>query len=209
MRYTYSRSKLSAVLTGLIAVMAFEACALEGKVVEAASRKPVPGVFVIAGWEGQLALGAVQPHTKCIHSALVLTDEQGRFRLSAFPANMNPLIINRQFTIGIYKPGFREVSRSEDAKIFVVAARKSQTADEFGDIHGTYIPFGCGGNDRKLIPLLKALARELEPIAKTPKQREQVGSILFTLDAIESGDEVAFKNLRKRLQEESKRGERK
>lgn len=153
---------------------------------------------MVAGWDGQLSGIAVQPHSKCFKSEVAITDALGRFSLSEFAAKMNPFIVNQHRTIGIYKPGFQEVSRSEDSRRFEVIRRMDSNPKEFDDVRGSYLPLGCGVDDRKLVPVMKALAAELAQLARTTKQKEQVGDMLFNIDFIEGGQEEAFRKAQQR-----------
>ena len=200
-----SMTKVKTVLAGSAAILtlAFIAArcfALEGEVLEEGTNKPIAGAFVVAAWMGQ-AYNPVQSASVCYHAEIVTTNEKGRFRVSEFSGNLNPLIVQRDRLLDVYAPGYNVSPNSlfEAGKYFMT--RRTGTKEEqFAQVKSASTYDCIDSLDRRLLPMYRASYQERASLAVTDKQKRTVISgTLWAIERIELGEAAAGKNLDLRI----------
>jgi hypothetical protein len=186
-------SFLIACLTS--ALFPFAAAALDGRVIDKATGQALSDVFVIARWEGETA-NPVHSKSVCYHAEITTTTTDGKFRIPELSGNLDPFIVHRYRSISYYKPGYR-VTTSDDEPLQIMERRKDPQS--FEDVaRFSKPPYGCGGDSKTFLPILKASISELEPLARTTEDRRLMRDRLYNAESIELGEEVARKNLNRR-----------
>lgn len=186
----------------LLVASCSSALALEGRIVEVGANRPVPGAFIVATWIGEVSVG-VQRSSRCYHIEIVESDERGEFRVSDFSGNLNPFISNRRRGIDAYAPGWSVQVASETAeRIELVTSTRTGTKEEqFAQVHMPST-FDClNADDRRLLPLYRALHRDLSSVAVTISQKKSVLQTLKNIESVELGEDVAARNYARRLTE--------
>ena len=189
------------ILGGLtLAYVALSVIASEGTVIDQTTGKPIGGAFVIAYWNGNTGW-VVQPSTSCYYVEATTTNEKGRFDVSMFTGNLNPLRKDRTRNIHIYVPGYYATSKSDDEKlVFMMAPREGSKSEQFKDIvdmgnQGA----GCSSGDKKSrLPFLRARQRELAALATTKSERTDAERELAYADILEFGEKIADEKFQKR-----------
>lgn len=182
------RVLLMALLFPLVAC-AFSGNAIEGHVLEAGTKKPLPGAIVIARWE-KTYVSIGHSSSACVHVESAVTDEQGRFRLPTWRGKT-------PHDLDTHKPGYeRSPERDGTAGEYdVVLQPFTGTKEErLKYLQRVNSATGCGsaGESKKnLLPLAKALYEEALGLAKTEDEKKIVNNLLFSLEIIELGYEVA------------------
>ena len=188
------------ILGGLtLAYVALSVIASEGTVIDQTTGKPIAGAFVIAYWNGNTGW-VVQPSTSCYYVEATTTNEKGRFDVSMFTGNLNPLRKDRTRNIHIYVPGYYATSKSDDEKlVFMMAPREGSKSEQFKDIIDSGNPRGCSSVDKKItLPYLRALHKELAALATTKDENDRVESTMIIADSVEFGEDIARQNYQKR-----------
>jgi hypothetical protein len=196
---------MKALLFALTFLAGLSATAQEGRITEAGTGRPVAGAFVFAEWTGQ-APNPVDAATICLHAEITTTDEEGRFKLSAWSGNFDPLITDRRRVLGVYKPGYQVAKESRrDELQFVMEPSAGTQAERFARAARPYAAFGCGLSDKDLLPFLKAQVSELGPLAHSKDEQRRLSSKLFLVEKIELGEAEAMRRSadRRRARESS------
>lgn len=172
--------------------------ALQGQVVESGTGRPLPGVFVFVWWMGDMSI-AVQPATRCYKADILTTDSEGRFRVPEMSGNINPLITDRRRNLRFYKPGYREMERAVASERVEMGKRDPQKrAQSFVEVFEEALPSYCDFDDKKLLPLFKAMDPELSALAETRQEKEKSLGIKYAIEQIELGEDAARRNLDER-----------
>jgi hypothetical protein len=202
--------KSKAMWTGVIAIIAcaiaLETWAERGQVLEEGTKRPIAGVYVIAEWRGNIPNPA-QPHSVCYHAEVAVTGSDGRYLVPAFSGNLNPAIVERRFSIYLYKPGYRESPiEMEKERIKFMSARTGQRDEQFGQIARLRLGRQCDEEQKRFLPARKAQGSELDGLAETARQRDLVDGLLFGVDELEFGESVAEDRQKQRKLERAKAG---
>ena len=186
------------VIIGLVCLFWSET----GQVVDGATGKPLAGVHVVARWDGQGFAGVVSKHT-CFKVEAAQTNEKGRFSLSPFSWNFNPLLSDRQRTLIFYKRGFKApepVAEPNDSMV-AMTADKQTGLDRLKYIGGSAGAATCGTlqqQRRALLPLYRAVYEESKEIASSPEDLRWLDSALHSLESLTMGDDTANQDFRDR-----------
>ncbi len=185
----------------LLAYFALTVIASEGTVIDQTTGKPIAGAFVIAYWIGNTGF-IVQPHSSCYHVEATTTDEKGRFNVSMFTGNLNPVRRDRTRNVHIYVPGYESTYKSDAEKlVFMMARREGPRSEQFKAIMGLGRSQGAGcssGDQKSRVPYLRALHKELAALASTANERGVADEALSSADILEFGEEIANQNYQKR-----------
>jgi hypothetical protein len=187
---TNTKKTILKILGGLvIAYFAITAIASTGTVVDDKG-KPIKGAFVTAYWNGDTSI-AVQPHSVCYHLEATTTDENGRFRIPIFSGNLNPFVGDRQRSIGVFVPGYRETyfSDREHYKL-KFAPLEGTKSEQFEMVNRYFMGAGCG-NEKAQLPMLKARHVELVKLAESKEEQKICDALLFGIEYIEFGKKIA------------------
>ncbi len=185
-----------AILFGLYSVYA-----AQGTVIDGSTGKPMAGVHVVAAWYGSASV-AVQPATRCYHAEAAVTDERGRFSLSTFSGNWNPLMLDRTRSVWAIAPGYMTSDKSDVGSLEFVLVPATGTREEQFKALPTGHVLGCGEDNRQFLPFLRTLYKEAARLAHTQEERRVASSRLFDIEYIELGADEAFRRSSARLRDE-------
>jgi hypothetical protein len=189
---TNTKKTILKILGGLvIAYFAITAIASTGTVVDDKG-KPIKGAQIIAYWNGNAGF-FVQPTTQCYHLESTESDENGHFSVSTFSGGLNPFMLDRERSIGVFVPGYelKISSNYEDLK-FVAGAPTGSKKEQFEKVNRRFKGGGCG-NEKARLPFIKAIHAELLKLAETKEEKEICDSLFFSIESAEFGYESALK----------------
>jgi hypothetical protein len=137
----------------------------DGRVIDAASGKPIEGAAVLGSWAYESGLGMAGPAASA--SVLVETDADGRYEVARLDNDLDPRARLDRFTLVVYKRGYlawRSDRRFEDLSArhdFAQTGNLAKLDKLPGDVsHARHLRFvGAGG------PLLPRLGWELHEAA--------------------------------------------
>jgi len=186
------------VIIGLVCLFWTET----GQVIDGATGKPLAGVHVVARWDGQGFAGVVSKHT-CFKVEAAQTDEKGRFSLSPFSWNFNPLLSDRRRTLIFYKRGFKapELTAEPNDSLVTMTTDERTGVERLKYIGGAAGGANCGTLEqqrRALLPIYQAVYEESKGIAADPEDLRWVNSALYSLELLTVGDEAASQNFSNR-----------
>ena len=184
--------------------------AVDGQVIDAATGKPLEGVFVVGQWDGWSA-GIVEGRSACYHLNVIRTGTDGRFLMSSWSGNVWPFLQDRLMTMHYYKPGYGVQWSGDDARqvIALMPATRSvkERMDELSRLLGNS---DCGSKSRMKVlvpPLFLTIAEEARTIAGSRAERIWASNLLYRAEHYELGEDLATRNAREREREEWKRPE--
>ncbi len=165
--------------------------AVDGQVVDAATGKPLEGVFVLGQWNGYITMPA-QGRSTCYHLAVTRSDTQGKFLMSSWSGNFHPLLGDRVLTLYYYKPGYATQWSAEEYSQPMALTRDMRLGKErMDEIGKMLVAADCGPRDRKLDrvgSLYRAAAEEAKNVAVTREERTQANRFLGPVEALQFGD---------------------
>ena len=177
-----------ALLAGIVGTATY---AEQGVVIDKTTGKPIPGAIVLATWYGQVGV-FVQNNSTCYKAELAVTDEQGRFEVSAFSGNLNPFIRDRNRSTTVLVRGYREAPSSTDLRV-VMEPRTGSKSEQFEQLPAFSV-LDCP-DQRRLLPFLKALHDEMSSLAETEMQRKRAAGVLLSMRIAEMGFDQAMRRL--------------
>ena len=190
-----------AILFGLYSVYA-----AQGTVTDGSTGKPMAGVHIVASWSGSIAM-PVQPSTRCYHAEATITDEQGRFSLSTFSGNWNPLMWDRTRSVWALAPGYVTSDKSDYGNLDLVLVPATGTKSEQFRALPRADVLGCPGDKRQLLPFWRVLQAEAQRLASSREERRFASGRLFDIEEIEFGEEEAFRRLNARSRQMNLEGQ--
>jgi len=175
---------------------ASSALALDGRVVEEGTGKPLAAVVVSIQWFGSKSV-IVDPGSSCYAAELLVTSDDGAYRIPSWSGSINPFIVGRQRAVNFYKPGYRTVARSDDEALVTMARRDPADRERnFKEVERQLGGYACDLSAEKKLKLLKPVYEELSQWAQTPAQRDTLRGVKYSIDLLEHGQEVAERNER-------------
>jgi len=179
--------------------------AAQGTVIDGSTGKPMAGVHIVAAWYGSIAM-PVQPNTRCYHAEATVTDERGRFSLSIFTGNLNPLMWDRSRNVWAIAPGYMNSERSDYGDLaFVLVPATGTKSEQFNSL-----PYpsalGCPVNRAIMMPYWKVLYAEAVRLASNREERRKASGILHSIEYSELGEEEAMRRLNERSRAEMLEG---
>lgn len=178
---------------------------LEGRVLDAATGKPIEDVIVVARWKGISGY----TNTVCYHVESTTTDKQGRYEIPAWRNDTRfQSLLNENVVITTFKAGYEESDRIYKEHSYKQGVYYQQT---FNGSHEERLEYlmrvssatRCGEADTtesNLIPLKQSLYDEATRIAETPEDMGKVESLLFGLESLKVGSMEALKIINERKQ---------
>lgn len=179
-----------------LAACALSGKAIEGKVLEEGTNKPIPEAIVIARWSGHLATFA-HGKTVCYYVLSTTTDENGIYRFSAWKReitddwqnNVQPEAV----IITVHKPGYEEYRplgyvRAKEFKQYIRYLKPFTGTQEekLKVIRTAGVSCGSAGESQKnLLPLYRTLYEEARALAVTKEDKAIVNNFLYKIDLIE------------------------
>jgi hypothetical protein len=200
---TVRAGQMATILAILVLCASLSACSDEGQVLDRQTNSPLPGVFVIAEWHGQVSRG-IQAQHRCYHAEVTVTDGSGRFQVAKFSGSVNPLLTERLRSVNAYKPGYREAPIAHQAtNIIYMEPRTGSQAEQFERLSRLRLGEDCDESQTAFLPARRARALELTSRAITPAQVEIAEGAIYDIETIEIGDKKATENFNRRAQERS------
>ncbi|MCP4766407.1 MAG: carboxypeptidase regulatory-like domain-containing protein [Gammaproteobacteria bacterium] len=172
---------------------------VSGRVIEDGSEKPIEGAIVTAWWRGSIAYS----NTVCFHVATTITDAEGRYNFPAWSkkhkwGNSD----GQQVYVRPHKAGYRRTGLRGKEKAYVQTP-DTRSVKERLEYLLKILP-GCGSDDeseKNLLPFYRVVYEEAKSIAVTKEDMRELNGILFGLETIEFGGEIAQERFLKRARE--------
>src|SRR5438067_3319950 len=148
------RQGLLATLLGVMAlVAAIAAVADTGKVIDAATGRPIRDVYVIARWSGEINRVVDSSHT-CFHVEAAQTDENGEFKLSDSASAGNLLLYDVKRTFMFYRRGYMGAQDSSwSGPVYGMKTDHRSSLERMRDIR-LITAIGCGTDEQRRTTLL-------------------------------------------------------
>ncbi|MBK6981854.1 MAG: hypothetical protein IPH30_10420 [Betaproteobacteria bacterium] len=181
-----------AILFGLYSVYA-----AQGTVIDGSTGKPMAGVHIVASWSGSIAM-PVQPSTRCYHAEAAVTDERGRFSLSTFSGNWNPLMWDRTRSVWALASGYVTSDKSDYGSLDLVLMPATGTKSEQFKALPLPDALGCPGDEKPFLAFWRVLHAEALRLAETREEKRFSSLRLFEVEMIEHGKEEAHERLNAR-----------
>lgn len=154
---------------------------IEGRILEAGTKKPLVGAIVVVRWEGTYSQIA-ESKTSCYHVETATTDGEGRYKIPGWwQMPKGPFFSPGAKDITAYKPGYAEhwpagYDRTEDYKknIRILEPFKGTSGERLKYLmHLSGLASCYGAKDEKaLFPLQKALFDEAKGLK--PQDRDGI-----------------------------------
>jgi len=179
-------------------LLPLQACALsgdaiEGKVLEEGTNKPIPEAIVIARWQGT-AFSFVESPSVCVHVLTTTADAQGKYRFPAWHKE-SPLkgVRDVRSIITAHKPGYETHSppgyaRTEAFKrnVRYLKPFTGGREERLKVIRTASVSCGSAGQSQKnILPLYRVLYEEARALAVTKEDKAIVNNFLYKIDLIE------------------------
>lgn len=186
-------------------LLPLSACALSGgpvagQVLEEGTQRPIPGVYVVVRWRGELPEFA-DSRMVCYHVASAMTDESGRYQIPAWSKEVEKdwqkRIINKRFIVTAYKAGFGLPEKpSQKQEIVLMAPFKRPAGERLDFLVRVFGTAGCGSggeSDKNSIPFMRAVYGEALDLGQSIEKKRMVESFLYSIEKLELGFEQAEK----------------
>jgi len=171
------------------------AIASQGTVIDKATGKPIAGAIVATSWTGYASM-IVQTQHVCYDLEVTATDEQGRFTVSTF-GKFRPFLQNKNRGTSVFVPGY-EIDPMSHELNFSMVPRQGTKSEQFKTVNRYERHAGCPDYKQKTLPYLKAIYKELKPLATTKKEIDTADSVLWSVEIVEFGQKIANENSYKR-----------
>lgn len=172
--------------------------AIEGKVIEEGTNKPIPGAIVVARWQESRS-GIFDSQTVCVHVESATTDEQGRYHLPRYKGK-EPTHTDS------YKAGYErspQYSATQAFRTHTDILKPSHSSpgerlDYLVRLSGATRCGEAGKSEQRLLPLKRALYAEASAIGTTAEDAAKVETLLFGLESLELGSMEALNRMTER-----------
>ena len=189
-----------------LAMIPLAACALsgeaiEGRVLEEGTNKPIPGAIVVVRWKGRVS-SFVDSQGVCYHVETATTDEQGNYQTKAWSQPRDYLVSFDYIAVDAYKPGYslpRQPLRTTEVRY--LAPSKGTREERLKFLLRTSSGTQCnaaGKSEKNMLPLGRALYDEARSIALTTEDQKSVEILLFGLESLQYGSMEALKRMNER-----------
>jgi hypothetical protein len=161
-----------------------------GTVIDKATGRGIPGAVVVATWEGSIA-AYVESRSVCYKFEVAQTDERGHFGISAVTEDLNPLLSNRRREIVVLARGY-QMSPTYDSESEEVPMEpmRGTPSEKFKALPRTRAG-GCEGDEKALLPYLKALHQAMIELATTQQEKLEAADLRYQIDLLEVGKQEA------------------
>ncbi len=175
--------------------------AIEGRVVDAATGKPIVNAIVVALWTGTISSWPADSHSTCFHVLTTTTDERGTYHFSPWRkrSQIGPVFDQRPF-VQAHKVGYSWLRKSENT-IQYLEPFTGTRSERLKYLTRVSSGTGCGSQDeseRNLLPIKRQIYNEAKAKAKSKEDKETVETLLFGLEALEFGSVVALERMTER-----------
>jgi hypothetical protein len=179
--------------------LAQESDALEGKVIDGSTGKPLAGVYVIGAWQTNIGIPG-KSTSGCSKLEVGRTDTQGRFALSTWSGSvLAHLFGDENLNVYYYMRGYRWEKGSEALGETVVIIPDTRSAlERIGHISELAGDADCGSGDNQVkvaLPLYHVMYDEAAALASSKAERRVLGTITFKIEVLEIGYQRAIDNV--------------
>lgn len=174
--------------------------AIEGRVVEEESRKPIEGVIVVVKWEGYIS-ALVDSQRVCVYVQTTITDKNGYYKFPAWKKSSEIGPVQKiKPDITVYKIGYQWPDKilGKHNEYYLTPA-KGTSGERLEYL--SRITVSCSHEKEievNLLPLYKAVYKEAKNIAVTKTDKDTVETLLFGLESIEFDSITALNRMIKR-----------
>jgi hypothetical protein len=173
--------------------------AIEGKVIDESTSKPIADAIVVARWLGDVLAWPADSRTVCFHVLTATTDDDGNYRMPAWKkrSDIGP-VFDRQHYVRAHKLGYEFAPRKSDNTIYL-RRFKGTREDRLNDLSRSAI--SCSDKreiEINLLPLYKALYEEARMLAVTNEEKLKALYRLRDVERLELGSDQAWENFRQR-----------
>lgn len=165
-----------------------------GIVLDKSTKRPIPNAIVVAVWNGETTQ-FVQRQGECYKAEFTQSDGQGRFSVSGFSGNFNPMLWNRHRDVFALASGYRMAPSRDPSGLEVLMEPQTGTNSERIQRLPRFGPLACGNDSGDQAPYLKEFYREVADLATTPEEKTQASNILYMIEANELGEAEAARRL--------------
>jgi hypothetical protein len=178
--------------------LATQSFALEGKVIDGSTGKPLSGVYVIGAWIGSSGIGVVAK-SGCGKLDVTRTDEQGRFTLPKWSGSILTLLFgDENLNDYYYMRGYRwEKGHPQIGETVVLVPDTRSPMERIGHISEIARDANCGSIQervKKALPLYRVMYQEAAALASNREERRVLDGILYRQEMLELGPEKAEEN---------------
>jgi hypothetical protein len=177
--------------------------ALEGRVIDGSTGRPLAGVYVIGTWRVDIPFPG-KSASGCMKLEIVRTDEHGEFALSNWSGSiMAHLFGDETLSDYYYVKGYRwEKGRPTISEIVVMVPDTEPPNRQLDRIGELMEKADCGPwEDRrsKALPVYRLMYEEAQPLATSYQDRRSLSGMLFMIERLEVGEQQAQENSALRL----------
>jgi hypothetical protein len=177
-------------MTAAALIQTSRAFAEIGIVVERESRKPIPDAIVVATWNGDRRFFA-QARSACYKVEVARTDNRGKFSVSSFSGNLNPLLMDRSRDVVVLAPGYRMSSTNDlDSLDVSMEPQTGSNSERIKALPGTRAT-GCEGAGTNLLPYLELLHQQILSMATTKEERLLASEVRLSIEMFTLGPQQA------------------
>lgn len=150
--------------------------AIEGRVVEEESRKPIEGVIVVVKWEGYIS-AFVDSQRSCVHVQTTTTDKNGYYKFPDWkkPDKRGP-VQKIKPDITVYKTGYQWPDKTlAKANEYYLTPAKGTSTERLKFFKRIVRSLGCGAAGRSgknKYNLYKTLYNDAKPLIKTEEDKK-------------------------------------
>lgn len=201
-----TRYLLQSILLGLLS-LPLNACALsgdavEGKVLEEGTNKPISGAIVVVRWQGYVSIFPAETRNVCVHVASTTTDDQGRYHFPAWHKEAHIKgVKDLKPNVTAHQAGYQWSERyAKNVQYLQPSSGGREERLEY--LQKISRATGChfaGESEKNLLLLRKALYEEAERLAKAKEYQKTLEDLLYSKEIIEFGYEAAQKRHLERL----------
>lgn len=150
--------------------------AIEGKVLEAGTNKPIPHAIVVVRWDGILS-GFAEQRGVCVHVESTATDEQGRYRINAWrkPSTLGG-VRDIGPTVSAYQPSYEIARRDRENNMVYLRPFTGGRGERLQYLDRVISSTSCGDKSthQNLYRIHRAVYEEARAIAQTEEEKKQV-----------------------------------
>lgn len=196
--------KILRVVAASLAFLSVAGCPLSGdpvsgQVLKEDDHKPIEGAIVVVRWIGRTTSGSWFTEAKdvCYHVESTKTDQRGQYKTPLWSQEQRKdyKVKYHSLRIVAYKPGhgFSRTPSQTDEVLYLEQFRGTQS-ERLEYLSRVFVNTSCGSenaSEKNLLPIRRALYDEAKDLAKTPKEKNTVETILYGLEILEFGFEAA------------------
>jgi len=205
------------VLSGCVSMLkAGQWRAIEGRVLEVGTDKPVPGAIVIARWRGYIPVMPADSTTVCYHVESAVTDGSGWFHIPGWREGEGyGRIEGKKVFVNVYKARYQESRWKLDYDLSKKGVDLRYLKPYEGSLedrikyldrieYDTRCP-GANVSGRNMLRLYRALYAEASHIAVTKEDKKVLDGFRSNIEVIELGYDTALQRAIERARKRERR----